>query len=63
MGVPITFLYKHNPKQFEIIGADFDLAEQIELSGSIKPNPQRFYINGTRLYARIIIKRVSNDNA
>ena len=62
MGVPITFLYKHNPSQFEIIGADFDLAEQIELNGSIKPNPQRFYINGKRLYARIIIKEVLNDN-
>lgn len=58
MGVPITFLYKHNPSQFEIIGADFDLAEQIELNGSIKPNPQRFYINGKRLYARIIIKKL-----
>lgn len=56
MGVPITFLDKFNPNQFEIIGADFDLAKALTINGKIKPNPQRFYINGKRKYSRILIK-------
>lgn len=56
MGVPITFLDKFNPDQLEIIGADFDLAKALTINGKIKPNPQRFYINGKRKYSRILIK-------
>jgi hypothetical protein len=47
MGVPITFLDKYNPEQFEIIGNEYDL--DIEKG--------RGYINGKRMYARIFIKR------
>ena len=50
MGVPITFLDKHNPEQFEIIGID----------RYVKDNPnygKRFSINGKEKYARILIKR------
>ncbi len=50
MGVPITFLDKYNPNQFEIIGSmasttidDFSLGYP--------------YINGKKKYARVIIKR------
>ena len=46
MGVPITFLDKYNPNQFEILGNEYDL--NIEKG--------RGYINGTRLYSRIFIK-------
>lgn len=46
MGVPITFLEKYNPNQFEIIGNE--LTENVERG--------RFYTNGNRLYARILIK-------
>lgn len=46
MGVPITFLDKHNPEQFEILGNEYDL--NIEKG--------RGYINGKRLYGRIFIK-------
>ncbi len=56
MGVPITFLDKYNPDQFEIIGADFDLAGPVQIEGKYKPSPQRFYINSERKYARIIIR-------
>ena len=56
MGVPITFWDKFNPDQFEIIGADFDLAKALTINGKIKLNPQRFYINGKRKYSRILIK-------
>lgn len=50
MGVPITFLHKYNPKQFEIVGVlnhgcdnIYDLAKPI--------------LNGKELYTRILIKK------
>ena len=49
MGVPITFLDKYNPDQFEIIGID----------RYVKDNPnfgRRFKIQGREIYARILIK-------
>ena len=49
MGVPITFLNKYNPDQFEIIGID----------RYVEDNPnygKRFTINGKETYARILIK-------
>ncbi|MCT8548805.1 adenine-specific methyltransferase EcoRI family protein [Glaesserella parasuis] len=49
MGVPITFLDKYNPEQFEIIGLD----------RYVKDNPnygKRFTLNGKETYARILIK-------
>lgn len=53
MGVPITFLGKHNPEQFEIIGISGELAGPIPG----KKSPGRFYVNGRRLYDRIVIRR------
>jgi hypothetical protein len=50
MGVPITFLDKYNPEQFEIIGLDR------YIKGNRTPN-KRFKINNKEKYARIIIKR------
>jgi hypothetical protein len=50
MGVPITFLDKYNPNQFEILGID----KYIE--GNKTPN-KRFTIKGKESYARIVIKR------
>ncbi len=50
MGVPITFLDKYNPEQFEIIGIDRPLVQ--ELTGKIS----RFKIQNKEIYARIIIK-------
>ena len=51
MGVPITFLDKHNPEQFEIVGIDRYVIE--ENFGYVS----RFFINGKEKYARILIKR------
>lgn len=48
MGVPITFMDKYNPDQFEIVGIDDALPGNIH---------GRFYIDGRRLYFRIIIKK------
>lgn len=50
MGVPITFLDKYNPDQFEIVGLD----------RYVEDNPKyghRFTINGKETYARILIRR------
>jgi hypothetical protein len=46
MGVPITFLDKYNPDQFEILGNEYDL----------NIDKGRGYINGKRMYSRIFIK-------
>ena len=59
MGVPITFLDKYNPNQFQVLGADFTLAGAITVNGKTKLNPQRMYVDGKRLYARILIRRQS----
>ena len=49
MGVPISFLHKYNPEQFEIVGNEY--SENIEKG--------RTYVNGKRMYSRIFIKKVS----
>ena len=54
MGVPVTFLDKYNPDQFEILGID----------RYIENNPnkgRRFTINGKETYARIIIKKIKKS--
>jgi hypothetical protein len=50
MGVPITFLDKYNPEQFEILGIDR------YVDGNKTPN-KRFTIGNNEIYARVIIKR------
>ena len=47
MGVPVTFLDKYNPEQFEIIGNELDL----------NISKGRGYVNGKRMYGRIFIRR------
>ena len=51
MGVPITFLNKYNPKQFEILGMDDHRLEYPNWRGR---GPD---LNGKPIYRRIIIKR------
>ncbi|WP_167003294.1 adenine-specific methyltransferase EcoRI family protein [Mumia sp. ZJ430] len=66
MGVPITFLDKYNPDQFEIIGNSKWLGRPIAdfaKKGTYEQGGMRFYIptgDGThrRLYERIVIKRI-----
>ena len=68
MGVPITFLGKYNPEQFEIIGTSLELATPIKQIA--KPDDKyqlggnSFYIRTgpntlQRLYSRIAIKKKS----
>ena len=67
MGVPINFLFKHNPNQFEIIGVLNDFKETDVEAGLLSGEPtltngriQLFrggVIDGKRKYLRIIIRR------
>lgn len=52
MGVPLSYLDKFNPKQFEIIG----LASNVPKTREIDGKTDRFYINGKRLFNKIIIR-------
>lgn len=55
MGVPITFLDKYSPEQFEMLGVDRYVSD----------NPKyghRFTINGKETYARILIRRIRNEH-
>ena len=60
MGVPITFLDKFSPNQFEIVGSDFyvNLGYLPEL---VNPDwvgkLDRGYLGGRRMYSRILIKK------
>ncbi len=64
MGVPITFIDKYNPDQFEILGSSMNLGvpmSQVAQKGSYLPGGPRFYIaNGDgsyrRMYDRIVIR-------
>jgi hypothetical protein len=64
MGVPITFLDKYSPDQFEILGSSMNLGipmSQIAIKGSYLQGGLRFYIDngdGTyrRMYDRIVIR-------
>jgi hypothetical protein len=53
MGVPITFMDKYNPEQFEITG-------QMVTTKVDEFNHGYPYINGKKIYARIVIKKRSN---
>lgn len=56
MGVPITFLGKHNPEQFEILGAE--CFQDIETSENVFQKPTHKLENSNReVYKRIWIKR------
>jgi hypothetical protein len=52
MGVPITFLSKYNPAQFEILGTS--------TANMPKGAP---YVNGKRIYERILIRHKKNLEA
>lgn len=58
MGVPITYLGNHNPKEFEIIGSSAIFAKPIIINGERKTG--RFYIKNERKYDRLLIQRKRN---
>jgi len=56
MGVPITFLDKYNPDQFEILGNSNVKGEREHLMNNTKSATDCTYIKGKPQYARILIK-------
>lgn len=61
MGVPITFLNYYNPDQFEIVGISGSLAEPFRDENG-KLCSGRFYLNGKRMYDRIVIRHRKDEN-
>jgi hypothetical protein len=69
MGVPITFLDKYSPEQFEILGSSADMGfhiSEVAEAGTYQQGGQSFYIandDGTyeRLYKRLVIKHKKAD--
>ena len=58
MGVPITFLDKYNPEQFEIMDArDFGKYDRQKNKSTLLVKDNDGAINGKATYARILIKR------
>jgi len=64
MGVPITFLDKHNPEQFKLLGMSASAGYDSNIVG-IPKNEQfkdaRPLIKGKNIYARIFIKRKASE--
>lgn len=62
IGVPISFLDKHNPAQYEIIGllasAGY-VAEQVGIPKLWENREARGVVNGKVVYSRILIKKVT----
>ena len=54
MGVPITFLDKHNPAQFEILGCTYVYGD---CGCHIDGTPWSAYLNGKGIYKRLFIRR------
>ena len=54
MGVPITFLDKYNPEQFEIVGCSYNYGRPKEWSENVDMNP---VVNGKNIYKRFFIRR------
>lgn len=60
MGVPITFLDRYSPDQFELLG----IMSGAKGEGLTNGNDGRakFYVRGRGVYARILIRRKQNEN-
>jgi hypothetical protein len=58
MGVPISFLHKYNPDQFEIIGCTYDHGRPTEWDTKIKMSP---IVSGVAIYKRILIRHKKKD--
>jgi hypothetical protein len=59
MGVPISFLSKYSPEQFEILGNSNVRGQREHLMNKVKSATDCTYINGKAQYARILIRHRS----
>ena len=55
MGVPITFLDKYNPDQFEILGCSYSYGRPKEWNSNIDMTP---IVKGKNIYKRLLVKAV-----
>ena len=66
MGVPITFLDKYNPEQFELIGLGTgNLAKEIGITKNYRGRTDLAITKNGKSncpYNRILIKRIKNEN-
>lgn len=66
MGVPISFLDKYSPDQFEILGSDYEVKEGLLpdlVNSNWRGKMDRAYVNNRRMYSRILIRhRRENSN-
>ncbi|WP_438401714.1 adenine-specific methyltransferase EcoRI family protein [Escherichia coli] len=64
MGVPISFLDKYCPEQFEIICMDFEMEglHQNLIKSDWNDKFDRGYLKGKRMYSRIFIKHIKPQN-
>ena len=64
MGVPITFLDKYNPEQFEILGLAASAGYNTKIVGIplLGEKDARCLILGKNVYARIFIRRKQNGS-
>ncbi|NBK47763.1 modification methylase [Staphylococcus delphini] len=60
MGVPVTYLYKHNPSQFDIVGQTHSADKSVEVESirTSTSNRHRGMIDGVQKYARVLIRRI-----
>ena len=56
MGVPITFMYRFCPEQFEIVGL-IQGTEGLEGINLLNGKDRRPLVHGKRKFARIVVKR------
>ena len=57
-GVPVTFLYSYNPKQFEIVDSrDFTDVERLKSKNTMLIKDKDSAINEKPTYARIAIRK------
>ena len=56
MGVPISFFNRYSPEQFELVGMSYNglVPEELLIPGCAKYD--RPYLNGKRMYTRLLIK-------
>lgn len=63
MGIPVSYLNKHNPKQFEIVGLAAGNTKKHKLNFDVHYTPHELdrggcgVVNGVRKYSRVFVKR------
>lgn len=55
MGVPISFLNKYNPEQFDLLGMSGDKSLELDFLIPNQPKYDRPYLKGERMYVRLFI--------